>query len=277
MQAQEKIGEFDEKISNFPSIFIGHGSPLVAIEYDDWNDKIGNFIDGLDHPTSIIIMSAHWETEDTIEITSSKYPKQLYDFDHETYPDTLLQLTYPVNGDAELASHVKELLSDKFGNINLNDKRGLDHGSWIPMYVFYPNVDVNVIQISIPKSFSPGQIFEIGKRLSPLRDNGILLVGSGNIVNNTKEANFEKKYTETDEWAIKFDQWVNQKLIDLDFESLLNMTNKAPFSEKALKGLSHIMPLFFILGTFNNKDTIITLFDGFHYGNISMRSFALIS
>ena len=119
MQAQEKLGEFNEKISNFPSIFIGHGSPLVAIEYDDWNDKIGNFIDGLDHPTSIIIMSAHWETEDTIEITSSKYPKQLYDFDHETYPDTLLQLTYPVNGDAELASHVKELLSDKFGNINL--------------------------------------------------------------------------------------------------------------------------------------------------------------
>ncbi len=183
-----------KKFQTFLQYLLGMEALLVAIEYDDWNDKIGNFIDGLDHPTSIIIMSAHWETEDTIEITSSRYPKQLYDFDHETYPDTLLQLTYPVNGNPELASHVKELLSDKFSNINLNDKRGLDHGSWIPMYVFYPNVDVNVIQISIPKSFSPGQIFEIGKRLSPLRDNGILLVGSGNIVNNTKEANFEKIY-----------------------------------------------------------------------------------
>jgi len=277
MQAQEKIGEFNKKISSFPSIFIGHGSPLVAIEYDDWNDKIGNFIDRLDHPTSIIIMSAHWETEDTIEITSSKYPKQLYDFDDKRYPETLLQLTYPVSGDIELASQVKRLLSDKFNNINLNDKRGLDHGSWIPMYVFYPNVDVNVIQISIPISFSPKQIFEIGKRLSPLRDNGILLIGSGNIVNNTKEADFENKYTETEEWAIQFDQWVNQKLQELDFENLFDMTYKAPFSEKALNGLSHIMPLFFILGTFNDEDTIVTLFDGFHYGNISMRSFALVS
>ncbi|MHA2504605.1 MAG: dioxygenase family protein, partial [Candidatus Kariarchaeaceae archaeon] len=193
------------------------------------------------------------------------------------YPETLFQLTYPCEGDPELATNIVSMLNERGHAAKLDDSAGLDHGAWIPLYVAFPNVDIPVVQISIPGHASPQTVLEMGRTLRDLRKKGILMIGSGNIANNKHLADLEHKYAETDAWAIEFDEWFAKNLNDLNIDKLINFETDAPHAEKAVANKSHILPLYFVLGALQQNDYYVNLHEGFHFGNISMRSFALSS
>jgi len=276
MQAQDKLNDIKSRRNKQAAMFIGHGSPTVAIEFDDWNDKLCTFVEGIPHPASIVIISGHWETEGGIKITSSLLPHQIYDFSEEDYPETLFSLTYPVEGNPELAMEIADMLQQRGHKVDLDDDAGLDSGTWVPLYVTFPNVDVPVIEISLPKGATPEKLLDIGRILAPLRKRGVLLIGSGNIVNNKDLSEMEDKYADTDPWAMEFDHWFAVQLHEMNIQNLLDYKNQAPHADKAVANTNHILPLFFVLGALQQNDYYVTLFEGFHYGNISMRSFALV-
>ena len=276
MQAQDRKTDFRSDMITQPAIFIGHGSPMVAIEFDAWNENLCRYIDAQERPSAIVIMSAHW-VSDGVKVNSNLMPDQMYDYDSPDYPETLSQLTYPCDGDPELASHISSLLSDVGYPAKLDSERGLDHGAWIPLYVTFPNVDVPIVEISVPKNATPQDIYNIGKALAPLRKQGVMLIGSGNLVNNKGYADFTDKYAETSDWAQEFDEWFSRNLHDFNTKKLLQFEKLAPHHEKAYTDPTHVLPVFFVLGAMMQGDYYYNLYDGFHYGNISMRSFAIAS
>jgi len=277
MQAQDRLNDIKSRKNKQAAMFVGHGSPMVAIEFDDWNDKVCSFVEGIPQPTAIVIMSAHWETEDGVHILSARLPDQKYDFPPEDYPDTLMHLTYPCEGQPKLARDIADMLSDRGYTAILDEESPMDHGAWIPLYVTFPNVDVPVVEISLPKNASPEKVLDMGRTLASLRKRGILIMGSGNIVNNKHFADLKNKYADTENWAEEVDQWFSIQLAEMNLEELLAFKTKAPHAEKAISDTSHILPLFFVLGTLQQDDYYINLYEGFHYANISMRSFALAS
>jgi 4,5-DOPA dioxygenase extradiol len=276
VQAQDRLTKIDrsDAISQ-PAVFIGHGSPMVAIEFDDYTEQLCSFMEKLPPPQAIVVVSAHWETDGGIRVTANEYPEQIYDF--TGFPDTLYKLTYPCIGEPELAEKIALLLSDTNFPVALDQNRGLDHGTWVPLYVTFPNVDVPVIQVSIPVNAKPEDLLKIGTSLSSLRKQGILLIGSGNVVHNLKAAKFNEKYAPVDNWAMELDEWIGQKLKEQDIQSLLEYQEKAPNPKRGIPTTEHFFPLFFVLGAMTQKDHFVDIYQGFHYGNISMRCFAFAS
>lgn len=271
MQAQDRLkSDQSRKEDEQPAVFIGHGKPMVAIEYDDWSEHLTAFVERYPTPVGIVVMSAHWETDNKISITASEYPEQIYDF--EGYPDTLYYLTYPCMGDPELAQEISERLSDLPIRVELDETRGLDHGTWVPLYVAYPNAEVPVVQISIPRDANPKLLFDMGTALSPLRKKGILIVGSGNIAQNLSNSN-EDKYAEVDPNIATSDTWFETAVSGFDLKSLFDYRNNMPGKGKSVEH-SHIAPAFFVLGARTQKDHFVSIHIGFHYSTISMRTFA---
>ncbi|MFV2015304.1 MAG: dioxygenase, partial [Candidatus Heimdallarchaeota archaeon] len=221
MQAQDRVRLGNERdVEEQPAIFIGHGDPKVAIEFDDWSENVCTFLEQFPKPTAIIVLSAHWTTDNAIKITSSDMPEQLYEF--EGFPETIYQLTYPCDGDPELASMLADILADIGLEVTLDDKRGIDHGAWIPLYIAFPNADIPVVQVSLPKLATPQQIMNIGTGLSTLRKQGVLLIGSGNLVFNLDLADQNNKYKEPELWTKETDNWIDQQLKEANIEVLLD-------------------------------------------------------
>ncbi len=273
MQAQDRVRLGSEKdVQEQPAIFIGHGNPMVAMEYDDWSENVCSFLEKFPKPTAIVVLSAHWTTEKSIKITSNELPDQLYEF--EGYPDAIFQLTYPCDGDPELAGMLADILTDVGLEVILDDKRGIDHGAWIPLYVAFPNADIPVVQVSLPELATPKQIMNIGTALSTLRKQGVLLIGSGNLVFNLGLADQENKYKEPETWTKETDDWIDQQLEEANIEALLNYRSKMPNLSKAAPTLEHFLPMFFVMGAMHQKDHYVTIYDGYHYGTVSMRCFA---
>jgi 4,5-DOPA dioxygenase extradiol len=276
VQAQDRVRLGAEKdVQEQPVIFVGHGDPMVAIEYDEWSENLISFIEKFPKPTAIIVLSAHWTTDNSIRITSSEIPDQLYEF--EGFPDTLYQLTYPCDGDPELANMLLDLMSDIGLEVVLDNDRGIDHGAWIPLYVAFPNADIPVIEISLPLLATPKQIMNVGTALTVLRKQGVLLIGSGNLVFNLSLADQANKYKDPEKWTKETDEWIDQNLKEANIEALLNYHATMPNLEKAIPTLEHFLPMFFVLGAMQQKDHYVTIYDGYHYGTVSMRSFAFTS
>ncbi len=247
---------------------------MVAIEFDDYTEQLCSFIESLPPPRAIIVVSAHWVTGNGVRITASQYPKQIYDF--HGFPDTLYALTYPCVGDPKLAEEIAILLGDAGFNTVLDSERGLDHGTWVPLYVTFPNVDVPVIQISIPIDGKPEDLLRMGNALADLRKHGIMLVGSGNLVHNLKLIKSDDKYAEPENWAEELDNWFALNLANQDLKKLLAYESNAPHLSKGIPTNEHLLPIYFVLGAMRQKDHYVRIFDGFHYANISMRCFAFV-
>ena len=191
----------------------------------------------------------------------------------EGFPETIYQLTYPCDGDPELASMLADILANIGLEVTLDDKRGIDHGAWIPLYIAFPDADIPVVQVSLPKLATPQQIMNIGTRLSTLRKQGVLLIGSGNLVFNLDLADQNNKYKEPELWTKETDDWIDQQLKEVNIEVLLDYRSSMPNLDKAVPTLEHFLPLFFVLGAMTQKDHYVTIYNGFHYGTVSMRCF----
>ncbi len=278
------------KLARMPVVFIGHGSPMNAIEDNSFTQSLKTLAEKIQKPKAILCVSAHWMTEGTW-VTEMANPKTIHDF--YGFPQALFDIKYPAPGSLDVATLVKNAVkkpvktSEKFSTINssLNtvtssevhgDKEiwGLDHGSWSVLRHMYPNADIPVLQLSLDLSKPYEYHEQIGQRISSLRDQGILILGSGNIVHNLSQIRWGADAKPFD-WAIEFDEWFKQKLEAKDFKSVMHDFHNSPAGKLSVPTLEHYLPLHYILGASDGQDQLIFEYEGIQNGSISMRTFQL--
>jgi 4,5-DOPA dioxygenase extradiol len=249
-----------------PLIFIGHGSPMNAIVNNEFSKtwkKIASEISKVCMPSCILCVSAHWLTSDT-EVTAMDTPKTIHDF--YGFPKELEQVQYTAPGSRNYAELVQKTLSDI--HVKLNTTWGLDHGTWSVLKHMYPKADIPVIQLSINYGLSLQKHFDIGKKLIALRDKGVLIIGSGNIVHNLNMVNFDDSAKPYD-WAIDFDNFVKKNLEMKDYNALINYKNQ-PSARHAHPTNDHYLPLMYVIGASDNQNPEFFC-EEIVYGSLSMR------
>ena len=258
-------------MSRAAAVFLSHGSPTTALEDDAYTAVVRGL--ARHRPAAVLILSAHWTASGAIGITAADRHRLIYDFGG--FPEELYRLTYPALGDPELAGRVAAALEAAHIPVRLDGLRGLDHGAWIPMRIAWPDASVPVVQVSLPSEARPEALIRLGRALAPFRDQGVLLLGSGGLVHNLYLVNLADKDRPVDPWAREFDAWVAERLASFDLPALLRYREEAPAAAMAVPTTEHFDPLFVVLGAASPGERAQTLFEGFHYGNLGMRSFQL--
>lgn len=249
-----------------PVLFVGHGSPENLIWENNFTFALKNLHSEIPAPKNILVISAHWETKGLF-VTANRDPEIKYDF--FGFPSPLYSLKYPVHTNAEFTYRVMDLLHS-FA-IQRDEERGFDHGVWAPLYHLYPKANIPVTQISLPLKFSFQEHFDLGRALAPLRDEGVLILGSGNIVHNLRQ--LSRAGGETFPWAQKFDQQVKEHLQKRNIEALVNWGGALKeFGETAHPSTDHYLPLLYCLGASDSTDRVRFPYEGSQYGSISMRT-----
>ena len=252
-----------KEISKMPVIFIGHGSPMNAIEDNEFTQNWKKLGQELPRPKAILSISAHWFTAGT-RISDVEWPKTVYDM--YGFPRKLYELKYDAPGSPALAKEVIALLSDT--SVKIDNSWGLDHGTWSVLHSMYPNADIPVVQLSIDRNAPPRKHFEMGQKLQKLREEGVLILGSGNIVHNLALVSFEEENGFP--WAYEFDQYIKTSIINKDWDSILNYKKLGASALKAFFTPDHYYPLLYVLGASDSQDTFRILNESCVYGSISM-------
>ena len=229
-----------------PALFIGHGSPMNAIERNSFSESWRTLGEALPHPRAVVCISAHWLTRGT-QVTSNTKPKTIHDFGG--FPQALYQVEYPAPGSPAVAEEIKAALAEHTP-VTLTEDWGLDHGTWSILRHIHPAADVPVLQLSIDSSASGETFFRIGEQLRPLRDKGILFVGSGNIVHNLRLVDWnrlnDKGYAH--DWAREADALAQKLIRERDYAKLIQWTALGKSMELAVNSAEHYVPLLYILG-----------------------------
>jgi len=245
-----------------PVIFIGHGSPMNAIEKNEYTEGWIKIAASIPKPDAILSISAHWLTKETL-VSTLENPKTIHDF--YGFPKALYDVEYKATGNPELALKTIDLLND----VAKADKSwGIDHGTWSVLNVMYPNADIPVYQMSIDKDATPQELFSLGQRLKPLRESNVLIMGSGNIVHNLGILDFSKK--DGFDWAYTFDDYITKKIELRDFESIFQYRSLGDISRKSVPSTEHFYPLFYILGASSPTDKTLLLNKACMAGSLSM-------
>jgi 4,5-DOPA dioxygenase extradiol len=230
--------------ATLPGLFISHGSPMLAIEPEQIGPALHRLSINLPQPKAIVIVSAHWESQ-SLEVSTATRPETWHDF--YGFPDILYQIRYTAPGNPELAEQIIQMLNNAGIEAHANTLRPRDHGVWMPLLHLYPEADIPVIQISLPTTFSAQQLFQLGQTLAPLREQQILLIGSGSITHNLAELSFSEN-APVPEWASTFRNFVVRELNNDDYESVLDWQH-IPYVKKNHPTPEHLKPLFFAMGT----------------------------
>lgn len=247
-----------------PLIFVGHGSPMVALEDSQITRTWKAIAERIPRPKAILSISAHWYG-DKSRIQTAAQPKQIYDM--YGFPPELYRLKYEAAGDPELSASVRTLLGDE---LSVDDSWGIDHGTWSVLTHMYPKADVPVVQLSILMR-EPGEtLLEIGRKLKPLREQGCLILGSGNIVHNLRQVEWDR--SGGTEAADAFDDWVTQRILLQDQEALANYLSH-PLAKYAAPTPDHFIPLLYILGARDKADKVELFNQIRQMGSLSMTSY----
>jgi len=258
-----------KKTEKMPVLFLGHGSPMNAIEENEFVKGFRALARTLPKPNTILCISAHWYTNGTY-VTAMPKPRTIHDFGG--FPEALYQVQYPANGDPLLAKETKELIHKT--TIELDEKWGLDHGAWSVIKHLYPNADVPVIQLSIDYTKPAQYHFELAQELSSLRNKGVLIIGSGNIIHNlglVDFQNFDKDNFGYD-WAIEARETINKLILDENFNGLINYEKLGSYSKLAIPNPDHYLPLIYSLALKSKNDKITLFNDKLLAGSLSMTS-----
>jgi 4,5-DOPA dioxygenase extradiol len=250
-----------------PVVFLGHGSPMNAIEDNDFTRTLARLGARLPRPEAVLCVSAHWLTQGS-RVTGMPKPRTIHDFGG--FPEALYEVRYPAPGSPELAALVRETIGGGAVRVDA-DEWGLDHGAWSVLRHLYPKADVPVVQLGIDYGAPARRHFELGEKLRPLREKGILILGSGNIVHNLSRISFDENAASID-WAVEFDAWVKERLETRDFEPLLGDLAAAPSGALAVPAPDHYDPLLYVLGASDARDKLRFEYEGIQNGSISMRS-----
>lgn len=256
-----------------PSFFLGHGSPMNAIEENEFVDGIRDLTKQIPKPQAILCISAHWVTDGTF-VTAMENPPTIHDFGG--FPKALFDVQYPAPGSPELAKLVQSVVKSQ--NVKLDYEWGLDHGAWSVIKHIYPQADVPVVQLSMDYKSSQEQHFQLAKELAPLRNKGILIIASGNIVHNLRMVAWDRlNEVYGFDWALDVNQKVKDWISKEDYQSLIQIRNHGKEFEWAIPTAEHFLPLLYTLGTKLNSDTVSFFNDKPVAGALTMTSVRLDS
>ncbi|MCB1360657.1 MAG: 4,5-DOPA dioxygenase extradiol [Rhodobacter sp.] len=271
MNANLSLAALRDSLSHsdrMPLVFLGHGSPMNAIEDTAYSRAWSSLGRALPRPQAILVVSAHWMTRGTTLVNVSARPRTIHDF--HGFPNALFQQRYPAPGDPALAREVVTLLASHHAQDD--DTWGLDHGAWTVLKFLYPDADVPVFQVSIDMTRGLAYQLEIGQILSELRDRGVLILGSGNVVHNLRAVQWEPNSRPHD-FAQEFDTLFARKLTDRDFAALSDREQLGSLLKMAHPTVDHYLPALTVAGASDARDDLTFMTDSIDLASISMRSF----
>jgi 4,5-DOPA dioxygenase extradiol len=251
-------------MDRMPILFVGHGSPMNAIEDNEFSRAWTEAGKALPRPKAILCVSAHWETPGT-QVTAMEKPKTIYDF--YGFPPELYAASYPAPGSPELARRVVELARP--GRVAPDQNWGLDHGAWSVLSRMFPQADVPVVQLSLDRGRSPRGHYDLGRQLQPLRDEGILILGSGNIVHNLGMVVWDDRAFD---WAVEFDGQVKQWIVDANDGPIVEYDRQGQAAALAINSAEHFKPLLYVLGARTPGEPLAFFNEKVSMGSMSMRS-----
>lgn len=248
-----------------PAIFFGHGNPMNALQQNDWTSGWATIGKSIPRPRAIVCVSAHWYLPATL-VSAMAQPRTIHDFGG--FPRELYQVQYGAPGAPELARRVSELLAPL--NVELDQSWGLDHGTWSVLVHVFPEADVPVIQLSIDETQPAAFHFELGKRLAPLRDEGVLIMGSGNLVHNLHTYAWGRQIPEPYDWAVRFEAAAKQLMTDGEFAPLIDYESLGRDAVLSIPTPDHYLPLLYVLGTKRDDEAVSFPVAGVDGGSVSM-------
>ena len=253
-------------MNKMPVLFVGHGSPMNALDAGNpFNQGFRRIVQKFAKPKAILMISAHWYGN-RLQVTSGERPEMIYDF--YGFPAALSQVQYPAPGSPELAGQVRSLLQP--ANVETNPERGFDHGAWAVLKHLYPEADIPVVQLSL-NLMQPAQWhFDLAKKLAPLREQGVLVVGSGNIVHNLRA--MRREPAAGYDWAIDFRNAVNRALAARDNDTLVHYERLGDAAALSVPTPEHYLPLLYIAALRQPQDDMEIFNDELAFGSISMTS-----
>lgn len=269
LSALNKISNSFSNTDRMPLLFIGHGNPMNAIEENEFVKGFRNVAKTLPRPNAILCISAHWFTRGT-KVTAMEMPRTIHDFGG--FPKELYEVQYPSKGSPSLAKETKQLLNPAL--VELDEKWGLDHGTWSVVRHMYPEADVPVIQLSIDYTKPASYHYELAKQLSSLREKGVLIIGSGNIIHNLGLVDFQNfnKDNYGFSWAIEAKETINSFLLDGNYQPLIDYKNLGKAIQLAVPTPDHFLPLIYTLGLQQKGESLILFNDKLFAGSLSMTS-----
>lgn len=254
-----------------PSLFVSHGAPTIALDNSGAHQFLEKLGETVPAPSSILVVSAHWET-DTPHVSNAENPETIYDF--RGFPKELYTMTYPVPGAPALASRVSELLEGAGMGPVVSEARGLDHGAWVPLKLGYPAADIPVTQLSIQPHLDPTHHYQLGQALRPLRDEGVLILASGNLTHNLSEFRGRALDAEAPDWVQAFDEWMSWAIAEGRIDDLLHYRSRGPEAERNHPTDEHLLPLFVALGAGKAGQSGRHLHKSYSYGVLAMDAYA---
>ncbi len=259
-----------------PVLFVGHGSPMNIVAHNSYTEDLARTAKELPKPKAILVVSAHWLTEGTC-VCGLEKPRTIYDF--YGFPDELYKIRYPCPGSPEEAAQVIRLI--KSTQVNYDEKWGLDHASWAVLKHMYPKADVPVFEMSLDYSpyndWHPKPIeyhYRLAAELAPLREQGILIIGSGNIVHNLGLIDFDTDAKPV-EWAKKFDEKVRTALENTNHKALLDYLALGQEAHYAVPTIDHYLPMIYVIAMQQKGEPLKFIHEGFQNGSVSMRAFQI--
>jgi 4,5-DOPA dioxygenase extradiol len=259
----------DNQNENMPVLFVGHGSPMNAIEDNDFSRSWRNLGETIPKPKAVLCISAHWETNGT-QVTAMQNPTTIHDFGG--FPKQLFDVQYPAPGSPELATETKHILTKT--EVGLDMKWGLDHGAWSVIKHIYPKADVPVIQMSLDYNQSPQYHYDLGKQLAAFRKKGVLIVGSGNIVHNLRMIAWDKiKEQEYGyDWALQANQTLKTLIMENKHKELINYSSLGKEVQQAIPTPDHFLPLLYALALKEEQEQVSLFNDKAVMGSLTMTS-----
>src|SRR5690606_1216786 len=266
------LKKMTEPMSNtvkMPALFLGHGSPMNAIEENEFVTGFRNIAKEIPKPNAILCVSAHWETKGTF-VTAMQNPPTIHDFGG--FPKELFEVQYPAPGDVFLAKKTQALITKT--NVELDDKWGLDHGAWSVIKHLYPKADVPVIQLSLDYNQTPQHHYELAQEIKSLREKGVLIIGSGNMVHNLRMLAWNKLNTTGFgfDWAIEANEAMKKYILNGDHEQLINFRSQGKAFDLAIPTPEHYLPLLYTLALQDENEAVSLFNDKAVAGSLTMTS-----
>jgi len=253
--------------NTLPAIFFGHGNPMNALLQNGYTEAWRRIGQETPRPKAILSVSAHWFVPQT-GVTVMTAPRTIHDFGG--FPRELYQVRYPAPGDPALARRVQKLLAPL--PVTLDETWGLDHGTWSVLCHVYPEADVPVVQLSIDERQPASFHFELGRKLAPLRDEGVLIVGSGNLVHNLHAYAWGRHMPDPYDWAVRFEAEARSMLLAGEYQPLLNYEKLGPDALLSVPTPDHYLPLLYVIATRQQGEIVTFPVEGVDGGSISMLS-----
>ncbi len=256
--------------STAPAVFIGHGNPMNAIAPNPYSPQWEQFARTLSKPKAVLAISAHWYIEETA-VTAAPAPRTIHDFGG--FPRALYDVQYPAPGSPHLAQRVAEVLSP-VAHVAMDDRWGYDHGTWSVLMHVFPDADVPVVQLSIDETQPPQFHYELGKRIAPLRDEGVLILGSGNVVHNLHAFAWGRHPAEPFDWATRFEARVREIISSKTDAALVDYESLGRDAVLSVPTPDHYLPLLYVLGARRPGDDVSFPAEGIDGGSVSMLAVA---